>query len=234
MERRSSQESLVEFIDSGQFLTVEEIFSERRTNDPMEMVIRSEVAVYFDKLNDAAALLEEVGPRIDDINVAARFSLTKGRLLLWLRDGEAAETPLQSAYHFYLFLNDSFGISRALLNLARAARAKGEFDAAAAKLEAAQNLIKGRTSRRTEYLRGIISTEQGAVAVDKGEIEQAVDMYSEATRLLKNSERGRFYARALIGVADLKCAMGDFQDSLEIYKEADTVLERYDLKKDIA
>lgn len=234
MERRSSQESLVELIDSGQFLTAEEIFAERRTNDPMEMVIRSEVAIYFDKLDDAAALLEEVGPRIDDISVAARFSLTKGRLLLWLRDGGGAETPLESAYHFYLFLNDSFGISRALLNLARAARDNGEFDSADAKLEAAQNLIKGRTSRRTEYLRGIVLTEQGAVAVDKGEIERAVEMYSEATRLLKNSERGRFYARALIGIADLKCAMGDFQESLEIYKEADTVLERYDLKKDIA
>lgn len=234
MERRLSQESLVELIDSGQFLTAEEIFSERRTNEPMEMVIRAEVAIYFDKLDDATALLEEVAPRIDDINVAARFSLTKGRLLLWLRDGEGAEMPLQAAYHFYLFRNDSFGIGRALLNLARVARSKGEFDDAAAKLETAQNLIKGRTSRRTEYLRGIISTEQAAVAVDKDEIEQAVEMYSEATRLLKNSERGRFYARALIGVADLKCAMGDFQDSLEIYKEAEIVLERYDLKKEIA
>jgi tetratricopeptide (TPR) repeat protein len=59
-------------------------------------------------------------------------------------------------------------------------------------------------------------------------------MYSEAIRLLKNNEKGRFYARALTGMADLKCALGDFQDSLEIYKEAITVLERYDLRSDIA
>jgi tetratricopeptide (TPR) repeat protein len=234
MERRSSQENLVELIDSGQFLAAEEIFSERRTNDPMEMVIRSEVAIYFDKFDEAAALLEEVEPRIEDINIAARFSLTRGRLLLWRRDDAGAETPLQSAYHFYLFLNDSFGISRALLNLARLTRARGEFDQAAAKLEAAQNLIKGRTSKRSEYLRGVLSGEQAAVAVDRGETEYAVEMYHEAARLLKNTERGRFYARALAGMADLKCAMGEFQDSLEIYKEADTVLERYDLKKDLA
>src|SRR2546422_5876001 len=83
MEKRASQESLVELIDSGQFLAAEEIFSERRTNEPMEMVIRAEVAMYFDRLEDATALLEEVAPRIADINVAARFSLTKGRLALW-------------------------------------------------------------------------------------------------------------------------------------------------------
>lgn len=234
MERRASHESLVELIDSGQFLTAEEIFSERRTNDPMEMVIRSEVAMYFDRLDDAAALLEEVAPRIEDIKVAARFSLTKGRLALWRGEDQQAETQLQSAYHFYLFLNDSFGISRALLNLARLARGRGEMEDAAAKIDAAQSGITGRTSKRSEYLRGIISTDQAAVAADRGEIERATEMYSEAIRLLKNSERGRFYARALVGIADLKCAHGEVQESLEIYKEANTVLERYDLRRDLA
>lgn len=234
MERRASQESLVELIDSGQFLAAEEIFSERRTNEPMEMVIRAEVAMYFDRLDDANALLEEVAPRIADIGVAARFSLTRGRLALWRGDEQQAATQLQSAYHFYLFLNDSFGISRSLLNLARFARYRGEAEEGAARLEAAQNGIKGRTSRRTEYLRGIISTEQAAAAVDRGDIETANEMYSEAMRLLKTHERGRFYAGALIGMADLRCAVGDFQDSLEIYREATTVLERYDLRKDLA
>jgi tetratricopeptide (TPR) repeat protein len=234
MERRASQESLVELIDSGQFLAAEEIFSERRTNEPMEMIIRSEVAIYFDRLRDADALLEEVSTRISDIGVAARFSLTKGRLALWRGHEQQAETLLQSAYHFYLFLNDSFGISRALLNLARFARRRGEVEEAAAKLEAAQGGIKGRTSRRTEYLRGIISSEQAAAAADRGEIEDATEMYSESMRLLKAHEKGRYYARALVGMADLKCALGDFQESLEIYREAVTVLERYDLRGDLA
>lgn len=234
MERRASQESLVELIDSGQFLTAEEIFSERRTNEPMEMVIRSEVAIYFDRLDDASALLEEVAPRIGDIGVAARFSLTRGRLALYRGDDHKAGTQLQSAYHFYLFLNDSFGISRSLLNLARLARRHGEIENASSKLEAAQNGIKGRTSKRTEYLRGVIATEQAAAAVDSGDIERATENYSEAMRLLKNHERGRYYARALVGMADLKCALGEFQDSMDIYKEAVTVLERYDLRKDLA
>lgn len=234
MERRASQESLVELIDSGQFLAVEEIFSERRTNEPMEMIIRSEVALYFDRLQDADALLEEVSTRISDIGVAARFSLTKGRLALWRGQEQHAGTLLQSAYHFYLFLNDSFGISRALLNLARFARLRGEAEEAFAKLEAAHSGIKGRTSKRTEYLRGIISTEQAAAAADRGEIEDATEMYAESMRLLKTHEKGRYYARALVGMADLKCALGDFQESLEIYREAVTVLERYDLRKDLA
>ena len=234
MERRATQESLVELIDSGQFLAAEEIFSERRTNEPMEMVIRSEVAIYFDRLDDASALLDEVAPQIEDIGVAARFSLTRGRLALWHGNAEQAETQLQSAYHFYLFLNDSFGISRALLNLARFARSRGKIDEAATMIEAAQNGIKGRTSKRTEYLRGVISTEQAAAASDRGEIDQAADCYSDAIRLLKNLEKGRYYAGALVGMADLKCALGEFQESLEIYKEAVTVLERYDLRRDLA
>src|SRR4029453_8856751 len=201
---------------------------------PMEMVIRAEVGMYFDRLDDANALLEEVAPQIADIGVAARFSLTRGRLALWRGDEHQAATQLQAAYHFYLFLNDSFGISRSLLNLGRFVRYRGEAEEGAAKLEAAQNGIKGRTSRRTEYLRGIISAEQAAAAVDRGDIEKANERYSEAIRLLKTHERGRFYARALVGMADLRGAVGDFQDSLEIYKEAITVLERYDLRKDLA
>src|SRR5437867_4310519 len=172
MERRATHGSIVELIDSGQFLSAEEIFSERRTNEPMEMVIRSEVAMYFDRLDNATALLEEVGPGIGDISLAARYSLTKGRLALWLGQDQQAETHLQSAYHFYLFLNDSFGISRSLLNLARLDRGHGKLEEAAARLEAAQSGIRGRTSKRTEYLRGIISTDQAAVAADRGETEQ--------------------------------------------------------------
>ncbi|HSB11963.1 MAG TPA: hypothetical protein VLM38_20925 [Blastocatellia bacterium] len=234
MERRASHESLVELIDSGQFLAAEEIFSERRTDEPMEMVVRAEVAIYFDRLDDAASLLEQVGPRITDIKVAARFSLTKGRLALLRGDNEQADTQLQSAYHFYFFLSDSFGISRALLNLACFARARGEVEDAAAKLVAAHSGISGRTSKRTEYLRGMILSEQASVAAERGEIEQANELYSEAMRLLKSSERGRAYARAIIGMAELKCGLGDFQDSLELFKEANTVFERYDLKRDLA
>jgi tetratricopeptide (TPR) repeat protein len=234
MERRATYESLVELIDSGQFLAAEEIFSERRTDEPMEMVVRSEVAMYFDRLDDAAALLEQVAPRITDIKVAARFSLTKGRLALWRGDCQQAETQLQSAYHFYLFLNDNFGIGRALVSLARFARYRGEIDEAAQRLEAAQTGIRGRTSKRTEYLRGIILSEQAAVAAERGEIEQANENYAEAIRLLKGTERGRHYARAITGTADLKCALGEFQESLEIYKEAHIVLERYDVRRDLA
>jgi tetratricopeptide (TPR) repeat protein len=234
MERRASQESVVDLIDSGQFLAAEERFSERRTNDPMEMVIRSEVAIYFDRLGDAAALLEEVAQRIADIDVAARFSLTKGKLALWLGDITQADIQLQTAYHFFLFQNDSFGTSKALLNLAWLARHRGQLDDANAKLEIAANGIKGRTSKRTEYLRGMIAAEQAAVAGDLGEVERATEFYAEACRLLKATEKGRFYGCALVGVADLKCSLGDFQESLEIYKEANTVFERYDIKKDLA
>jgi tetratricopeptide (TPR) repeat protein len=234
MERRASQEGVVDLIDSGQFLTAEEIFSERRTNDPMEMVIRSEVAMYFDRLDDAAALLEEVASRIEDIDVAARFSLTKGKLALWLGDIAQADTQLQTAYHFFLFQSDSFGTSKALLNLSCLARQRGELEDAKSKLEVAANGIKGRTSKRTEYLRGLIAAEQAAVAGDIGEVDHATECYSEACRLLKGTEKGRFYGRALVGIADLKCSLGDFQDSLEIYKEANVVFERYDIKRDLA
>lgn len=234
MERRASQESLVELIDSGQFLTAEEIFSERRTDEPMEMVVRSEVAMYFDRLDDASDLLEQLAPRIADIKVAARFSLTKGRLAMLRGDHQQADTQLQSAYHFYLFLNDSFGISKALLNLACFGRRKGDIDAAALKLVAAATGISGRTSKRSDYLRGLILSEQAAIAVERGEIEQANELYSEANRLLKSTERGRAYARVVIGMAELKCALGEFQESLELFKEAHTVLERYDLKRDLA
>jgi tetratricopeptide (TPR) repeat protein len=234
MEKRSPHEAVVELIDSGQFLTAEEIFSERRTDDPMEMVVRAEVAMFFDRLEEAAALLDQVATRIAEIGVAARFSLTKGRLALGRDDLAQADMQLQTAYHFYVFQNDSFGTSKSLLSLAGLSRERGELQDAASKLETALAALKGRTSKRTEYLRGLIAAEQAAVAADSGEIERAKEYYADASRLLKATEKGRFYARSIVGMADLKCALGDFQDSLEIYKEANTVFERYDIKKDLA
>jgi tetratricopeptide (TPR) repeat protein len=234
MERRAAQDTAVDLVDSGQFLTAEEMFSERRTDDPKEMVVRAEVALYFARLDEAAALLTQVAPRIADINVAARFSLTKGRVALWQADLSEAELHLQTAYHFYAFQNDMFGLSHALLNLSRLARERGELVDAAAKLTGANNNLTGRTSRRTEYLRGLIASEQAAVAADSGEIELAKEFYGEACRLLKSTEKGRFYGRSLVGLADLRCALGDFLDSLEIYKEATTTFERHDIRRDLA
>jgi tetratricopeptide (TPR) repeat protein len=234
MEKRAPHEAVVEMIDSGQFLMAEEIFSERRTDDPMEMVVRSEVAMFFDRLDEASTLLEQVATRIAEISIAARFSLTKGRLALGRDDLAQADMQLQTAYHFYVFQNDSFGTSKSLLSLAGLSRERGELDDAASKLETALAALKGRTSKRTEYLRGLIAAEQAAVAADSGEIERAKECYAEASRLLKATEKGRFYARSIVGMANLKCALGDFQDSLEIYKEANIVFERYDIRKDLA
>ena len=234
MERRASQESPVDLINSGQFLAAEEIFSERRTDDPKEMVVRSEVAMYFDRLDDGASLLEQVAPRIGEIDVAARFSLAKGNLALKRNDFDQADTQLNTAYHFFLFQNDSFGLSRSLLGLARLARLKGAAADASTKLDAAQEGVKGRVSKKVEFLRGLITSEQAAAALDRGEIDHAADLYSEAARLLKGTERGCYYGCALVGLADLKCAIGEFQDSLELYKEANTVFERYDLSNNLA
>ena len=234
MERRAAQDTAVDLVDSGQFLTAEEIFSERRTDDPKEMVVRAEVGLYFGRIDEAAALLEQVAPRIADIGVAARYSLTRGRTALWLGDYAEAGMQLQTAYHFYAFQNDSFGLGHALLSLARLARERGELVEAAAKLEDANKNVTGRTSRRSEYLRGLIAAEQAAVAADSGEIELAKEHFTEAMRLLRGSEKGRFYGRSLVGMADLRCALGEFQESLEIYKEANTTFERHDIRRELA
>lgn len=234
MERRAAQDTAVDLVDSGQFLTAEEMFSERRTDDPKEMVVRAEVALYFARLDEAAELLNQVAPRIADINVAARFSLTKGRVALWQGDLDDAALQLQTAYHFYAFQSDLFGLSHSLLNLARLARERGALADANTNLTDATNNLTGRTSRRTEYLRGLIASEQAAVAADSGEIEQAKEFYAEACRLLKGTEKGRFYGRSLVGLADLRCALGEFTESLEIYKEANTTFERHDIRRDLA
>lgn len=234
MERRASQESPVDLIDCGQFLVAEEIFSERRTNDPMEMVVRAEVAMYFDRVEDAVSLLNEVAPRALDIGVAARFSLVRGRLALRQGDDQQAETHLQTALHIYRYLNDPFGLARSLLLLARFSRRCGNPDEAASRLSAAQESVTGRVSKKVEFLRGLITTEMAAAALDRSEIDQAVELYNEAARQLKNAERGRYYGLSLIGMADLKCSLGEYQDSLEIYKEANTVFERYFIPRELS
>src|SRR5262245_54249491 len=209
MERRS-QESFVDLVDSGQFLTAEEMFSERRTDDPLEVVIRSEVAMYFGKLNEAQNLLEQIKDRVSDINVAARFSLSKGRLALRLDDDEQAAPLLQSAYFFYLFNNAPFGISQSLIELAKLARRAARFEEAAEKLTTALEKLEGRTGKKIDFLRGIIASERGALLAEQGEIDEAAKAYEEAAGILKVVERGRYYAYALLGTAGLKYSTGEF------------------------
>jgi tetratricopeptide (TPR) repeat protein len=234
MEKRALQDNYVELVDTGQFLTAEELFSERRTDDPIEMVIRAEVAMYFGRLHDGYMLLEQVMKRISDIDVAARFSLAKGQLALLMDNEQEAQTLLQSAYYFYLFNEEPYGVSRSLIELAKVARKTAELDEAGAKLIAAQEHLEGRSNKKAEFLRGMIFSELGALHVEKGELDQAASAYEDAARILKSFERGRYYAQALVGSADLKHALGEYQDSLEIYKEANTVFERYDLKQERA
>ncbi len=234
MERRTAQESYVDLIDSGQFLAAEEIFSERRTDDPMEMVVRAEVAIYFGKNDEARNLLEKVKDRASDVEVASRFSLAQGRLAFSEDEDEQAQTFLQSAYYFYSFREDSFGSSQALLELARLDKKNGHYADAAEKLKIALEKLSGRTSKKAEFLRGLVISEQAAVFAEQDEIEAAAQRYEEASNVLKAVERGRYYAYTLVGIADLKYALGEFQDSLEIYKEANVVFERYDLKRDRA
>ena len=233
MERRVFQESPVELIDNGQFLMAEELFSERRTDDPQEMVVRAEVEMYFGRMDKAAELLEAVAPRAVEIDVASRFSVASGKLALQRRNYELANTHFQTAYHFSRFMRDQFGISQALLGLATLDHKHGLLTEAAARLGDAREGLKGRSTKKAEILKGLLISEQAAVAADGGDIEEAANLYGEAARLLKG-ERGRFYARALLGMAGLKCSAGEFQEALEIFKEANLTFERYDLKLDLA
>jgi tetratricopeptide (TPR) repeat protein len=121
-----------------------------------------------------------------------------------------------------------------LLELAHLSRLRVDLDNAAAKLSLAQDGIKGRTSKRSEFLRGLVSSELGTLAADRGDFDQAAEHYTNALRLLKGTEKGRYYGRTLVRMGGLKCQLGDYQDSLELYKEADIVFERYDLKHDLA
>ncbi len=234
MERRVFQESPVELIDNGQFLTAEELFSERRTDDPQEMVVRSEVEMYFGRIDKAAELLDAVAPRAVEIDVAARFSIASGKLALQRRNYELANTHFQTAFHFSRFMRDQFGTSQALLGLAALDHKHGLLAEATARLVEAREGLKGRSTKKAEVLKGLITSEQASVASDSGNIEEAANLYGDAVRLLKGTERGRYYARALLGMAGLKCAAGEFQESLEIFKEANIIFERYDLKLDLA
>jgi len=121
-----------------------------------------------------------------------------------------------------------------LLALATLSRRRGNLDEAATQLENAEELISGRTTKRSDYLKFIITTERAHLAVDRGETDLAAELYSEATPGLRQLEKGKFYAYSLLGQADLRCELGEYQESLEIYKEANTVFERYDLKRDSA
>lgn len=122
----------------------------------------------------------------------------------------------------------------ALLELGHFSRLLVDMDDAASKLSMAHDGIKGRTSKRADFLRGLVFSELGSLASDRGSFDQAAEHYTSALRLLKSTEKGRYYGRTLVRMGGLKCQLGEYQDSLELYKEANIVFERYDFKEGLA
>ena len=123
--------------------------------------------------------------------MAARFSLAKGNLALRRNDFDQAETQLNTAYHFFLFPERFFRSKQIVVGTCQAGAVERR---RARRVNQARRGpdrgVKGRVSKKVEFLRGLITSEQAAAALDRGEIDQATELYSEAARLLKGTERG--------------------------------------------
>jgi len=134
-ELHVSSSRIEELIDSGQFSLAEKLLGRVQGKTPLLNVLRAQMEIYFWRLPQAEMLLNEAAHDVKDIELAARYSLTRGELCCELGEYESAEERFQSAYHFYKFLGDTLGQAAALYHLGRLKCKCARFDEAEALLE---------------------------------------------------------------------------------------------------
>jgi tetratricopeptide (TPR) repeat protein len=226
---------VLELIDDGQFVDAEKQLSQiSRLDDPMLRVAKAEVEIYFARINEAAEVLGEVAPEIEDIHLAARYALTRGELLYWRYEQEQAEEQLQAAYHIYKFLGDDVRVANALYNLGRLRRRQSHYDEAQAMLGRGREMLETEETTRGDFLRGLIDFNLGVCKHELGDLAAARELYESALRLLRETEGCRYYGLALNIYGALFTRIGEYPKALAYLREASEIFSRIGTLDDLA
>jgi tetratricopeptide (TPR) repeat protein len=220
-ELQVTASAIADLIDAGQFATAEKALRAIGEASPLVRVLRAEVEIYFSRLREAERLLDEVAPEAKDVDVAARYAMARGELSYWLYRYEEAEEHFHIALHFYKFLGDPFHQAVAFYNLGRLERRRARFEEAERLLRHSGELLsKVRDDPRTEFLRGLVLFNLGAIRLHRGELESAESFFKEAAGILEAGESQRYYGLILNSLGGLYLYLGDYHKAITVLQMA--------------
>jgi tetratricopeptide (TPR) repeat protein len=233
------QTSLLGAVDRGQFAAAIEYVNANPATEALdEVLLRAEVALYLDRLDEAEEFLasfpNESRLPLDDpseIGSAARRALlveagvqyARGRFDATLDLASRARAAARNASDGILELRSAY-------DQGRAARRLGRDEEAAVHLAHALSLADALGN---EYFAGLIAFNRAQVANDQAvSPEITLDLTMRAISLLERSERLRFHALCQNFYGGLLADLGRIEEALALCESAEATASRLGLLED--
>jgi tetratricopeptide (TPR) repeat protein len=217
--------AVLDLIDCGQFQRAEKLLKTERLDGSLGFIHEAEIHIYFDRLQEAGELLDQVRPEEIPTKVAARYALARGEWFYWRFEFEPAQQHFHMAEYAYRLVEDEYGLAKALYNLGRLKRREADFEAAQDLLNKALELLKDHKGKKKDYLKALIDFNLGVCAHQSGLLDKAADLYTSAMVVLNKLEHGKNYGITLSSYATLLRRKGKYEESLSIFNEAIRVLQ---------
>ncbi|MBK6428326.1 MAG: tetratricopeptide repeat protein [Blastocatellia bacterium] len=188
---------------------------------------RAEVALYLDRLDTAAELVEALGRELDELvaeegslgTLARRKLLIRAEIAHFRGDLGLARDLATQAAKCALLADDSASQIRAFIDLGRVARNRGEYSTALAHLATISELAK---EQGTEFSLGLVKYYEGTTLMHTGRIEDARVALEQALSLLRSSENLRYAGMAYGVLGSSLCDLGRSEEGVAMLEEAGT------------
>lgn len=234
---RPETAKLVSLVNSGDFERAWQLWeSLKPTQEPLLKILGAEIELYFARLTEAQAELNEINDAALDLVSGARLARVRGMIHYWRFEYEQAENYLQTAYHIYRFLlRDEYETAATLCDFGRLRRRQARFAEAEQTLVDARRLLPASEGERAGlFLRGVITLNLAMCRHQQGELEVAHTLYREAIDLLHRTEKLRNYAQALSSYGALLNHLGDYAEAVGVFVRARQIFDRFGIFDDLA
>lgn len=199
---------------------------------------RAEVALYLDRLDTAAELLEALGRELDELvaedgslgTLARRKLLIRAEIAHFRGDLGLARDLATQAAKCALLADDSTSQIRAFIDLGRVARNRGEYSTALAHLATISELAK---EQGTAFSQGLVKYYEGTTLMHTGRIEDARVALEQALSLLRSSENLRYAGMAYGVLGSTLCDLEKVEDGVAMLEEAERIAADLGIARDM-
>ncbi|MGB5038707.1 MAG: hypothetical protein WBQ66_19015 [Blastocatellia bacterium] len=199
---------------------------------------RAEVALYLDRLDTAAELVEALGRELDELvaeegslgTLARRKLLIRAEIAHFRGDLGLARDLATQAAKCALLADDSASQIRAFIDLGRVARNRGEYSTALAHLATISELAK---EQGTEFSLGLVKYYEGTTLMHTGRIEDARVALEQALSLLRSSENLRYAGMAYGVLGSSLCDLDRSEEGVAMLEEAERISADLGIARDM-
>ena len=199
---------------------------------------RAEVALYLDRLDVAAELIESLDAHLDEFvaedgstgTLARRKLLIQAEIAHFRGELGAARDLAAKAARFALLADDAASQIRAFIDLGRVARNRGEYATALSHLATVSDLAK---EQGTPFLLGLVKYYEGTTLMHTGRIEDARVALEQALSILRSSENLRYAGMAYGVLGSTLCDLDRSEEGVAMLEAAEKIAADLGIARDM-